>query len=374
MFAQPLTYSEPQPKLLIVDDDPFIRQLMRNLFADGYEVVLAGNGREALDTLAGGPFDAVLLDIMMPVVSGLDVLETIRSTPALADLPVILMSARAGGPDIVKGLQLGANDYVTKPVDTPIIRARVAGQIRLKQQTDARKAEIAHLQDEQEMQDRFFSIASHDLKGPLTNIRIAQFQLRDLVGDNPNATDALDAIETTVETMQEVVDDFLDTAALQQGALKVNLESLLVEDLLWDVVTQYSMSAQRKEIALVVGEANGTVRADLGLARQILGNLVSNAVKYSPFGASVTLSSQTSGDTVRINVRDEGPGIAAEERDLLFQAFSKLSARPTGGEGSTGLGLWITHQLVTVHGGSVGVDSAPGGGSVFWVELPASSD
>lgn len=273
----------------------------------------------------------------------------------------------------MKGLQLGANDYITKPVDTPVIRARVAGQIRLKQQMDQQKAEIAHLQNEQEMKTRFFRIASHDLKGPLTNIKIAQFQLRSLVGDNPAAADALDAIETTVESMQEVVDEFLDTAALQQGALKMNLENLPVEDLLWDVVTQYSMAAQRKEIALIVGEAGGVVRADLGMVRQILGNLVSNAIKYSPLGASVTLSSHSNGEKVRINVTDEGPGIAAEERELLFQAFSKLSARPTGGESSTGLGLWITHQLATVHGGSVGVDSAPGGGSVFWVELPASN-
>jgi signal transduction histidine kinase len=372
MFATPLTNNEPLPRLLIVDDDPFICQLMRNLFRDGYEVTIVSGGREALDKLAGEPFDAVLLDIMMPIVSGLDVLEHIRKTPALADLPVILMSARSGGPDVAKGLELGANDYVTKPIDTPVIRARVAGQIRLKQERDEQKAELSHLQNQQEMKDRFFHIASHDLKGPLTNIRIAQFQLRDLVGDDPDASDALDAIENTVEAMQEVVDEFLDTAALQQGALKLNLQSLPVEDLLWDVVTQYSMSAQRKEMALVVGETSGIVRADMGLARQILGNLVSNAIKYSPLGTSVTLSSEVIGDSVRIKVTDEGPGIAADERELLFQAFSKLSARPTGGESSTGLGLWITRQLATVHGGVVGMDSAPGGGSVFWVELPVS--
>lgn len=371
MFARPLvTNTMTLPRLLIVDDDPFIRQLMRDLFCNGYEVTLASGGHPAQDILARHSFDAVLLDILMPEVSGLDILQTIRSTPELADLPVILMS---GGDDVATGLEIGANDYITKPVDIPIARARVDGQIRAKRRLDEHQAEISYLLHEREVKDRLFRIASHDLKGPLTNIRMAQFQLRSLVGDDPEAADALNAIETTVEAMQEVVEDFLDTAALQHGALKMSLEDLLAEDVLWDVITQYSMSAQRKAITLTLGDASGTVHADAGLTRQILGNLVSNAVKYSPLGSTVTLSSQVIKARVRINIADEGPGIPEAERGLLFQAFSKLSPRPTGGESSTGLGLWVTWQLVSAHGGAVGVECPAKGGSVFWVELPASS-
>jgi DNA-binding response OmpR family regulator len=298
MFARPLaagTAMEQPPRLLIVDDDPFIRHLMRDLFSEGFEVTLVSGGSEALEVLAKQPFDAVLLDMMMADLSGLAVLERIRQTPAYADLPVILMSARSAGPDVVRGLELGASDYITKPVDIPVVRARVQGQIRLKRRMDERKREIEHLQHEQEIKDRFFRIASHDLKGPLTNIRIAQFYLRNLVGDDPDVANVLDAIETTIESMQEVVDDFLDTAALQQGALKLNFEAVQVEELLWEVVTQSTMSAQRKNIALIVGQAVGAVRADAGLAQQILGNLISNAIKYSPWGSAVTLSSEIVG-------------------------------------------------------------------------------
>lgn len=273
MFARPLptgTLTEQPARLLIVDDDPFIRQLMGDLFSPDYEVTLASGGREALEKLAKESFDALLLDIMMPQMGGLEVLEHIRQMPDHADLPVILMSARAGSPDIVRGLELGANDYITKPIDTPVIHARVEGQIRLKRRMDERKQEIEHLQSEQDMKDRFFRIASHGLKGPLTNIRIAQFHLRNLVGDDPEALNALDAIETMVEAMQEVVDEFLDTAALQQGALQLNPANLVVEEILWDVVTQYTMSAQRKDIALLVGETSGVVYADAGLMQQIL--------------------------------------------------------------------------------------------------------
>jgi signal transduction histidine kinase len=273
---------------------------------------------------------------------------------------------------VARGLELGASDYITKPVDIPVVRARVDGQIRIKRRLDERKREIEYLQHEQEIKDRFFRIASHDLKGPLTNIRIAQFYLRKLVGDDPDAADVLDSIETTVASMQEVVDDFLDTAALQQGAITLNFETVQVEELLWEVVTQNSMSAQRKAIALTVGQAPGTVWADAGLAQQILGNLVSNAIKYSPLGSVVTLSSEIIGEKVRICVADQGPGIPEEERDQLFQAYTKLSTRPTGGESSTGLGLWIASQLVAVQGGAIGVEFPEDGGSIFHIDLPAS--
>ncbi len=375
MFARPLaadTIMEQLPRLLIVDDDPFIRHLMRDLFSEGYEVTLSNGGSEALEMLAQQPFDAVLLDIMMSGMSGLEVLQRIRQTPEYADLPVILMSARSGSPDVARGLELGASDYITRPIDIPVVRARVEGQLRLKRRLDERKREIEHLQREQEIKDRFFHIASHDLKGPLSNIRIAQYYLRNLVGDDPDAANVLDSIETIIESMQEVVDDFLDTAALQQGALKLNFEAVQVEELLWEVVTQTSMSAQRKDIALIVGQALGSVRADAGLAQQILGNLVSNAIKYSPLGSAVTLSAEITGEKVRIRVADQGPGIPEGERDQLFQAFAKLSARPTGGESSTGLGLWVASQLAAVHQGAVGAEFPAEGGSIFWVELPAS--
>jgi signal transduction histidine kinase len=363
---------EQPPRLLIVDDDPFIRHLMHDLFAEGYEVTLGRGGEEALEFLAQQSFDAVLLDIMMPGIGGLQVLEHIRQMPEYADLPVILMSARSGGPDVARGLELGASDYIAKPVDIPVVRARVEGQLRLKRRLDERKREIEHLQHEREIKDRFFRIASHDLKGPLTNIRIAQYYLRNLVGDDPDAANVLDSIETTVEAMEEVVDDFLDTAALQQGALKLNFEAVQVEELLWDVVTQNTMSAQRKEIALTVGQTPGTVWVDAGLTQQVVGNLVSNAIKYSPSGSAVTLSSAIMGEQVRIYVADQGSGIPESERDQLFQAFAKLSTRPTGGESSTGLGLWIASQLVAVQGGAIGTEFPAEGGSIFWIELPAS--
>jgi putative two-component system response regulator len=145
MFAHPLSIEimDHRPCLLIVDDDPFIRHLLRDLFAQSYELVLAGSGTEALEALARQPLDAVLLDVMMSGLSGLDVLEHIRKTPEHADLPVILMSAQTGSPNVVRGLDMGASDYITKPIDIPVARARVETQARLKRLMDERKRESA---------------------------------------------------------------------------------------------------------------------------------------------------------------------------------------------------------------------------------------
>ncbi|HEX2906448.1 MAG TPA: HAMP domain-containing sensor histidine kinase, partial [Phototrophicaceae bacterium] len=135
-------------------------------------------------------------------------------------------------------------------------------------------------------------------------------------------------------------------------------------------IEQHSASASRKDITLLIGKDEGVIQADNHRMVQIIGNLVSNAVKYSPPQHFVTVSSEILEGRVRISVADEGPGISPDERKNLFKAFSKLSNKPTGGETSSGLGLWIVKELVDLHGGEVGVDCPPDGGSIFWVELP----
>ena len=172
--------------------------------------------------------------------------------------------------------------------------------------------------------------------------------------------------------MQEIVRDYLDTAALQSSAIDLSVAPVEVNQVLWDVAMQHTVAAQKKGILLTVCDSSGTVIADARRLAQALGNLVSNAIKYSPAGSEVLISSDQSEHGVRIAVRDYGPGIPAAERDLLFREFSKTSSRPTAGETSTGLGLWIVKQLIGLQGGVVGADFPDEGGSNFWIELPTA--
>jgi len=355
-------------RLLIANEDQNDRALLIQLFEKEYALTVAKSGIEALEALHKQRFDLVLLDVTIPGMSGFDVLRAIRSEPAMADLPVILISGLNDNASVIQGLQLGANDYMNKPLDAEIVRARVSTQIALKRAIDTQKQTIMQLKFTHEMQENFTRIVSHDLKGPLTNIRLAQFMLRDILQDNQEAKTILDTMDLTLNGMIDMIRVFLDAMDSQQLAPRI--EEVHVFDLVCEVVDQYRISAEPKGITLTMTDCDHSVKADPRLLHQVLSNLVSNAVKFSPTGSHTRIWTEQKETMLRICVADGGPGIPAEERGLLFSMFGKLSTRPTAGESSTGLGLWIVKELTELQGGRVGVDQAAEGGSLFWVELP----
>ncbi len=357
--------------VLIADDERHSLILLQRILEPDYHVTAVEDGQEALQLLQQGVFDLVLTDINMPVLDGFGLLKAIRNTPQLAHLPVILVSGMSDSDDIARGLKLGANDYLTKPVDHQITRARVSTQLQLKELVDAHKDAIDQLRAIQTMRDRFFKIASHDLKNPMNNIRMAQFLLRASVENDPEGLKLLANIEIALDTMQDIVQDFLETAALQSDGVDLHFDQVLIDELVWNAVSQFHLAAHKKDILLNVEASSLSVLADRRRLSQIVNNLLSNAIKFSPVGRSVNLWAQVNGDRVRLNVRDHGPGIPPQERELLFHEFSRLTPRPTGGENSTGLGLWIVKQLAALQNGTVGAEFPDDGGSIFWVEIPS---
>ena len=362
---------ESLPLVLAVDDERHNLTLLERVLRN-YRVISVTNAQAALDTLAQAPFDLILLDIMMPGMDGLETLEQIRTNPKIADIPVILISAFSDGQTIVAGLEAGANDYITKPIDTDITLARVRTQIALKKLQDERKQTITELQAAQEMKDRLLRMASHDLKGPLMNIRMAANLMEPSIDCIIDGNSLLGAVESSLDTMQNVIKDFLDTAALQTGALDLHLEPVAARTLIENVLEENQINALRKHIKLETQDMRGVIIADVARFHQTLGNLVSNAIKYSPTDTTVTIWTECDDTTVTIYVADEGPGIPLSEQDKLFTQFGKLSPRPTGGESSTGLGLWIVKHLVTLQNGRVGYLSPRDGGSIFWIQMPAA--
>src|SRR5262249_47324849 len=151
----------------------------------------------------------------------------------------------------------------------------------------------------------------------------------------------------SIDTMQTVIQDFLDTAAMQTGAIDMHIDCFPVSSLISDAVAEHQANALRKKITLEVQAGEDIIRADAARFHQALGNLVSNAVKYGPPNSAVRVWSENIDSTVTIYVADEGQGIPPAEQHKLFTQFGKLSTRPTGGEASTGMGLWIVKHLVT---------------------------
>ncbi|MBN8618505.1 MAG: hybrid sensor histidine kinase/response regulator [Anaerolineae bacterium] len=370
-----ITTPEPQPLILAVDDEPNNLILLQRMLKRYFEVITASNGSMALTTLNEVKVDVLLLDVMMPGMSGLDVLREIRQNPETADLPVILISAMAEARDVAHGLELGANDYITKPIDPEVTLARIQTQLALKQLQDERKKTIQGLRAAQQMKERLLRIASHDLKNPLMNIRMVTELIDEALPSSDDHRLLIDTLSSSLDAMQTVIEDFLDTAAVDMSEIDIRFSSVDVELVITDLLKLYTAHAQKKGIQLLHEPTHERVRADQARFSQALGNLVSNAIKYSPLSSKIHIWAVLEAGVVQICIADEGPGILPEDQDRLFTQFGKLSARPTGGETSTGLGLWIVKHLITLQGGEVGVECPTQGGSIFWIKLPtANSD
>ncbi len=368
MISEPR--SETQSHLLLLKQDDASTTALKTILETRYHLTFVANFDQILQLLAAGPVDLILADATLASMNDYAFIKSIRQHPDYAQLPVVLIYDSAASNDIAKGLQAGANDFITQPLDRTIIETRIDLLIQHKRLVDEHQQAVKELESVHAMRNRSLNIASHDLKNPINNIRMAQFLLHNMIKDDDTAHVLLNNIDIAVTTMEEIVSEFLDSAALQGQSPDFKFSGIDVEDVLWDVIMQYNFPARKKNISLRVREVDGKVRADFHRLLQILSNLVSNAIKYSPLNKTVWLSSTIQENYVRISVTDHGPGIPAEERSQLFSEFGKLSTRPTGGENSTGLGLWIVKQLVTLQDGRVGVEFPPEGGSCFWIELP----
>jgi DNA-binding response OmpR family regulator len=272
-----------------VDDDAYNLTILEVLLQDQYQILSVNSGQLALNMLVQVSFDLILLDISMPGMNGIETLRHIRNKPETADIPVILISALNDTQDITHGLEAGANDYITKPIDMDVTLARVQNQFLLKQLQDERKQTIVELQAAQEMKNHLLRIASHDLKGPLMNIRMVATLLSTSVDDIPDGENLLEAITSSLDTMQMVIKDFLDTAALQTGALNLHIVNVPLTPLLADLMAEHQASALRKNITIQARNFDAVIQADPSRFKQALGKLVSNAIKYSPANTLVQL-------------------------------------------------------------------------------------
>lgn len=355
--------------ILIVEDDLMLGEMLEDIVGRYHQTTWVDRADDVFDIIHQQPIDLLMLDIMLPNTDGFQLLTTIREHYSAEDLAVIIISARDDAESIVRGFELGANDYIVKPVEIAVLMARVTTQLKLLQLQNERKQYIDHLERSEQLSHQLNQIASHDLKNPLNNLRIAEGLLHEELAGNPRARQVLNTVGASLDMMEDLVGSFLDMVAIQTQNIELKSESIFIRDVINRVCAQYELAADNKNIDIHLGNREGTILADTGRMTQIVGNLVSNAIKYSPYDSQIAIWSDINGDTLRLSVADQGKGVPPAERSLLFQEFSRLSPRPTGGESSTGLGLWIVRHLIEMQGGRVGADFPDSGGSVFWIEI-----
>jgi signal transduction histidine kinase len=231
------------------------------------------------------------------------------------------------------------------------------------------------LQGINELKNTFLGIAAHDMRSPLSVINMAASVLLEpsMEEDAEETHTVLSTILDQTRHMLNLIDSLLDVSMIEAGKLELTPEEISLARFLGGTIENHALLAASKGSAIrfeTVLANTETLTADPLRLRQVMDNLLSNAVKFSPSGSTIRVYAGHTPAGWRISVQDEGPGIQPEDRQRLFQAFERLSARPTGGEHSTGLGLAITRRVIEAHHGQIGVDSAPGQGSTFWFILP----
>jgi signal transduction histidine kinase len=390
----------PRPRVLVVDDSPENIHLLLRCLGDEYAVSVALDGETALECVRGpAPPAVVLLDVVMPGTDGYEVCRKLRADPATRDIPVLFLTALNEERDEARGLALGAMDFITKPFSPHRVKARVRNHVRLRsamleverQSCELRRANEELLRSNLELKQlgqqksEFLGIAVHDLKNPL--VAIAGLAKLLLQAANPGDSgslrperrnEMLAAIHASAEHMGGIIKDLLQSEAIDSGRISLECREQALAPLLERAVELNRTQAARKRLDLNVSLAHGCVASlDGRRMLEVVDNLLSNAIKFSPPGKRIWVElSRLPGPPpmARISVRDEGPGLSADDMGRLFGRFAKLSARPIGGESSSGLGLSIVKRLAELHQGRVWAESEPGQGAVFLVKLPVVAD
>jgi signal transduction histidine kinase len=353
-----------QPLVLVVDDSPDYLRMLSQALQGTCRVRVANGGRRALELARQAPPDLVLLDVVMPELDGHAVLARLREDPRTSDVPVIFVSSMNETSDEVAGLALGAADFIAKPAPAALVQARVRMQLELKRTRDELSRRNAEL-------EAFTYTVSHDLRAPLASIGgFAQALLeKEALGEQ--AQHRLVRISDCAQRMDRMIEDIL--ACCRAERAQPRCVQVPLAELAADVIAELS---PLYPAAHVCSEPLPMVQGDPVLLRQVLGNLVGNALKYSSRtpDPQVRIAAEVGDDAVTVRVNDNGAGFEPAYADRLFGLFQRLHTQAEFP--GTGVGLAIVQRIVARHGGSVHAQSRAGGGDTtfsFCLPVQASS-
>ncbi len=374
-------------KVLVVDDiADNVKLLTYDLSDDGYEVQVAYDGPQALAAAREGRPDVILLDVMMPGMDGIEVCRRLKADKELRDVPVIMVSARDDDEDVIRGLDAGADDYVTKPFESRIVLARVRSAVRQKKAADTIKevnrrldeARTAALQASQ-AKSQFLANMSHEMRTPLAAI----LGFTELVLDEPaiaalpaERLQDLKAVKRNGEHLRQLINDLLDLSKIEAGKMQMEAIPCSPLEIARDVAELVRPLTLGRDLAVEV-RASGVpdqVMCDPTRFRQVLINLMGNAVKFTP-GGSVRLElryeAAPGAGRLTADVTDTGIGMTPGQMEGLFQPFTQADSSTTRRFGGTGLGLAVSRRLAELMGGTLTAESRHGQGSRFTLSLPA---
>ena len=365
-------------KILIVDDVVSNVLLLKILLTnEKFQVCTANCGNACIEQAKKEHPDLILLDVMMPDISGFDTAVILKKDPETKDIPIIFLTALNTPADLVKGFQVGANDFLTKPFNKEELVMRVVQQISLVaakriiiQQNEELKRTISN-------RDKMYSVIAHDLRSPMASIRMVlnlavSVVSPDTVGEEIYSL--LDKANRESEETHDLLDNLLKWTKSQTGRLNVVYQDMDLNEVVPGVVDIFITIAEMKKVKLqfLPNNEKFEVHADNDMIKTVIRNFISNAIKFSHEDSSIEVFITRQDDFAKISIRDHGVGIAPERLDTLFHGGETTYG--TGGEEGSGLGLQLCADFARKNGGDVMVESVLGEGSTFSCLIPLKKD
>lgn len=374
--------AEPVKILCVDDQEANLTSLEAALDGTGYKIICVRSGAEALAHLQEEEFAVILLDVQMPIMDGFQTARMIRKIERSRTTPVIFLTANYPSEHYaLQGYEAGAVDYIFKPLNIDVLRAKVAVFVDLfKTKVDIkllRKAE-AELRKAVQIRDEFLSIASHELKTPITPLQLQMQGFMRMIETGRLETTSVEKLKYMLEIsssqvtrLSRFIDQLLDVSRLNEGRLSIQCEQARLSDIIRSVLEQLQHEIESSDCSVQLRLDDSIAgKWDRLRIEQVVVNLLTNAMKYAA-GRPIQISTMHTDDNAVMMVRDQGIGIAKADHERIFGCYER--AVPVANYGGLGLGLYISRQIVELHQGRIWVESEPGKGACFFVELPLSS-
>lgn len=373
-----------QGTILVADDNEANRELLEAWLTEaGYDVALASDGHSTLEYVRNHPVNVLLLDVMMPDLDGFEVCRRIKSDPELDSLPVVLVTSLRDVQHRVRGNEVRADDFLSKPINKDELLSRVKSLLRLKRTHDQlveANGEIrkknGELESLHQMKEDLSRVLVHDLQNPLSAI-LGYLELVQMENEGNLKDSQSRFINTALEICQDLtcmVRNILDISVLEEGGLKLKKQAICLADLTETVVSHSILPAAKQQGVRVKNNVDAkdlsAVIGDEEIMKRVLMNLLSNALKYSPEGGVIETRSHREANRVIYEVVDEGPGIPDEFLDRVFEKFVKIESHGEVNRTGRGLGLAFCRMALEAHGGTIWAERNPNRGSRFCFSFP----
>lgn len=389
--------TQMKARILIVEDDPKNVELLKaQLDDEGYIIESAMDGEEALSQVSRQKPDLILLDIMLPRKSGFEVCKEIKSAAETRSIPVIMVTALTDMESRVKGIAVGADDFLSRPIDRAELISRIKSMLRIKRLHEelARESQTARKTSEQlELQQRvlksmstqlmqashlkyeFIVNMSHALRTPLNVIIGFSEMLQDeLVGSlNERQSKYVGNVLESARELQRLISNIVDVFKIETGKVPLETTEFSLEEAIESAVSAFENTRRDKKIRVSVSvePAVARIHADPQKLATILENLLSNAFKFTPPGGSVEVTAEQDNDWVRICVADTGIGLSEDDCQKIFSEFYRVADPAASAHTGSGLGLALTRKLVHMNGGEIWAESEKGAGAKMTFTFPA---